>query len=662
MSKSTLGYGSWPTPVTSELVTTAATGLGAVVAYDAPSGSGIVWAESRPDEGGRTQLVRMTSEGAHRELLPDGANARTAVHEYGGGAWWLHPNDPRTVWYVDWADQRLRRQPHDGEAVVLSPAPDVPRGDRYADGDIARSGDWMVAVREHHPSPGCPAEEVRNEIVRLDAYEPSEPEILVSGHDFVAAPRLSSDEALLAWISWEHPSMPWDETALRVRDLMTGSEVIVAGGPGESVSEPQWQPDGALTFISDRTGWWNLYRWRPGGSVEPLVQLEAEIGIPSWALGGSRYAVLEDGRIVFALSRNGFDRLAVRENSGEIRELDVPFSVIRSVRPESAGTVVCIAGSPTEEPGVHRIVPSPDVAARTLRPARELGLDREIISVPEAFRFDSVDAEGAPRTGHALYYPPTGMYDGYADELPPLLVTIHGGPTSSAQPVFNVGLQYWTSRGFGVVDVNYGGSTGYGRAYREQLKGAWGIIDVADCMAAARALGDAGRVDPERMAIRGGSAGGFTTLAALARPDTPFAAGADHFGVADLEALAQETHKFESRYLDLLISPYPQARDTFVQRSPITHVGELRTPLIVLQGGEDAVVPPNQSEIIVEALREREIPVAYLLFPDEQHGFRRAENIRRALDAELYFYSRVFGFDLPPGERIDPVTIENFAP
>ncbi|RRO14760.1 S9 family peptidase [Saccharopolyspora rhizosphaerae] len=659
MSKASLGYGSWPTPVTSELVTRAATGFGSVAAYDAPGGSGIVWSESRPDEGGRTQLVRLTSDGVRCELLPAEANARTAVHEYGGGAWWLHPGDPESVWYVDWADQRVRLQRRDGEAVALTPEPEVPRGDRYADGDVAHSGRFVVAVREHHPSAGCPAREVRNEVVRLDAYAASTPEVLVSGHDFVAAPRLSTDDSRLAWISWEHPSMPWDDTVLRVRDLATGAEEVVAGGPGESVSEPQWHPDGSLTFLSDRTGWWNLYRWRPGAAVEALVEVDAEIGVPGWQLGGSRYAVLPDGRIVFAAVRDGFDRLAVRETTGEITELDLPFSVFRSVRPDASGTVVFIAGSPAEEFGVHRVVPSPEATAQTARAPRDLGLDRELFARPESFAFPSVDAGGAPRTGHALYYPPTGTHTAPEGELPPLLVTIHGGPTSMAQPVLNVGVQYWTSRGVGVVDVNYGGSTGYGRAYREQLHGAWGVVDVADCTAAARALAEAGRVDPDRMAIRGGSAGGFTTLAALARPDTPFSAGADHFGVADLEALVQETHKFESQYLHRLIGQYPQDRETFVQRSPITHVDQLRTPLVVLQGGEDVVVPPNQSELIVEAVRERGVPVAYLLFPDEQHGFRRTENIRRALDAELYFYSRVFGFDLPEDEGIAPIEIDN---
>jgi dipeptidyl aminopeptidase/acylaminoacyl peptidase len=621
-----------------------------------PAGA-VVWAEGRASAGGRVQLVRRTSDGTRTDVLPEGSNARTAVHEYGGGAWWLHDGSPGVVWYVEWDDQRLRRLDPGGEPVVLTPEPAVPRGDRFADGHVAPDGTWLVAVRERHPSADAPATAVRNEVVRLDARVPSEPEVLVTGPDFVAAPRISPDGGALAWISWDHPAMPWDDTVLTVRDLRTGVDTVVAGGPGESVTEPRWQPDGSLTFLSDRSGWWNLYRRAPGCDVERLVALEAEIGVPGWQLGGSRYAVLADHRVVFARSSQGFDALMVRDVGGGLTELDTGFSTIRSVRADGSDAVVCVAGSPTAELGVHRVVPGDPTVVTTLRPPRELGLDPATISVPEPMTFTSVDAAGAPRTAHALFYPPSTAHEGPDGERPPLLTVLHGGPTGSAVPVLALGVQYWTSRGFAVVDVDYGGSAGYGRAYRAQLAGAWGVVDVADCLAAATALAETGRVDPDRMAIRGGSAGGFTVLAALAREDTPFSAGADHFGVADLEALARDTHKFESRYLDGLVGPYPEARDVYVARSPLTHVDHFHTPLIVLQGAEDAIVPPAQSEMIVEALRRRGVPVAYLLFPGEQHGFRRAENIRRALDAELAFYARIFDFDLPDGENIEPVEI-----
>ncbi len=650
MTTSERPYGSWPTPITSELVTAAAVRLGEVRI----DGADVVWAEGRPAEGGRTQLVRRTPDGVTTDLLPEGRNARTAVHEYGGAAWWVRDG---VVWFVDWADQRLYRLARGGEPEPITAEPAEPRADRYADGDVSPDGATIVCVRERHAGPS--AAEVRNEVVRLAADTPSEPEVLVSGPDFVAAPRLSPDGATLAWVQWNHPSMPWDDTQLVVRDLESGEETVVAGGPGESVLEPRFEPDGSLLFLSDRTDWWNLYRWTPGSDIETVVRLEAEIGVPAWVFGSARYVRLDDGRVVFARWRDGRDGLAVRQTDGSVVDLDVPFSVIAAVRTAGPGAVIVIAGSPTEEPGVHRV----DVATsavETLRAPRDLGLQPAQISVPEHITFDSVDGSGEPRRAHAQFYPPASADSrGPEGELPPLLVQIHGGPTGAAAPVLSTSVQYWTSRGFAVVDVDYGGSTGYGRTYREELLGEWGVIDVADCLAAARRLAELGRVDGDRLCIRGGSAGGFTTLAALARDDTPFAAGADHFGVADLEALAADTHKFESRYLDRLVGPYPQARDVYVERSPIHHVERFTRPLIVLQGAEDEVVPPNQSEMIVDALRARGTPVAYLLFEGEQHGFRRAENIRRAMDAELSFYSQVLGFDLPAGEGIEPVVVKN---
>ena len=645
-------YGAWPTPITSELVLSAAVRLAGVQV----DGDAVVWAEGRPGEGGRTQLVRREADGTTTDVLPDGFDARTGVHEYGGGAWKVRDG---VVWFSNWADQRLYRLVPGGEPEPLTPESVLTRGDRYADVDVSPDGSVLVAVREHHPVHGQGAADVRNEIVRLSADRPSEPEVLVTGPDFVASPRLSPDGRRLVWVSWDHPSMPWDDTVLSGRNLVTGDEAIVAGGPGESVSEPRWSADGALHFLSDRTGWWNVYRWLPGTDIVPEVRINAEIGEPGWALGGSRYVVLDGGEIVFARWQAGYDGLAVRRPDGTLTDVDVPFSAIAMVRASGPGEVVLVAGTPTEEPGVHRVSVA-DGRTETLRPPRDLGLDTGYLSVPEAVSFPSVDGAGAPRTAHALFYPPANPeHEGPQGELPPLLVVIHGGPTSSAVPVLSVNVQYWTSRGFGVVDVNYGGSTGFGRAYRALLKGAWGVVDVADCLAAARWLAEQGRVDGTRLAIRGGSAGGYTTLAALARKDTPFAAGADHYGVADLEALAADTHKFESRYLDGLVGPYPEARDVYVERSPIHHVELFTRPLIVLQGSEDAVVPPNQSEAIVGALRARKVPVAYLVFEGEQHGFRRAENIRRALEAELSFYAQVFGFGLPEAEGIEPVLVEN---
>lgn len=680
-------YGAWPTPITSELVVRAAASLGGV----ALDGDAVWWSELRPEEGGRTQLVRWRAETGAVDVLPEGANARTAVHEYGGGAWWVRDN---RVWFAEWADQRLYTVDPvaAGERTAPLPAtsePEVPRGERWADADLDPHGRWMIVVREQHPADGGAAE-VRNELVVLDLLGELAPRVLVSGPDFVSDPRFSPDGSQLCWLEWDHPDMPWDGTELCVAELRRtdvgpglSHPTVVAGrgtggdgggadggGPAESVFQPRWAVDGSLWFVSDRSGWWNLYSWSPdrldggldrldGGSVEPMVTMDAEIGVPQWVFGQSRYAFLDGGRVVFAYQRDGLDHLAVRTADEDVVELDLPYTSISSL--EAAGDeVVFVGASATEEPAVVRLrldgvelVDEPEI----LRPPRDLGLDPTWFSVPESISFPSTGG----RTAYGLFYLPTSPeVSGPSEEMPPLLVMIHGGPTAAARPQLQLSIQYWTSRGFAVVDVNYGGSTGYGRPYRDQLRGTWGIVDLDDCEAAARWLGEEGRVDPARLCIRGGSAGGYTTLAALAFRDT-FAAGASHYGVADLEALATDTHKFESRYLDGLIGPYPAARDVYVERSPIHHIEGFDRPLAVFQGLEDEIVPPAQSEMIVEALRKREIPVTYVAFEGEQHGFRQAANIRRALDGELSFYAQVFGFDLPADEGIEPVTVENLA-
>lgn len=651
-------FGSWPTPITSELVVRAAAGLGSVSVH----GDTVIWSEQRPEEGGRTQLVTRTGQGPTVDLLPAGVNARTAVHEYGGGAWWVAGD---TVWFADWADQRLYTLTASATPVPVTPEPAVARGDRWADGCVTTDGRWALVVREHHPAGGGPAEVV-NEIVVVDATGRRAPRVLVTGPDFVSDPRISPDGTRLCWLQWSHPDMPWDGTELCVAELQAGDDgpalgipEVVAGRPAEeSVSEPRWADDGSLWFISDRSNWWNLYRWAPGtGSVEAMVTMDAEIGGPQWVFGQSSYAFLSDERTVFASARNGLGYLAIRLADGAVVDLDVPCTSFASIHADG-DRVVFVGASAVTEPAVLSVTVDASgtvTSTEILRAPRDLGLDQSWFSAPEPISFPSTGG----RTAHALYYPPTNP-DVTAEpgELPPLLVLIHGGPTSAARPMLQLGTQYWTSRGFAVVDVNYGGSTGYGRSYRNQLRGQWGIVDLDDCQAAARWLGEQNRVDPARLCIRGGSAGGYTTLAALAFRDT-FAAGASHYGVADLEALATETHKFESRYLDGLIGPYPERRDFYVERSPIHHVDGFDRPLIVLQGLEDEVVPPNQAEMIVDALRTKGVPVAYVAFEGEQHGFRQAANIRRALDSELSFYAQVFGFALPEAEHIAPVPVEN---
>jgi dipeptidyl aminopeptidase/acylaminoacyl peptidase len=626
-------------------------------------GTDVIWAESRPAEGGRTQLVRQTADGARTDLLAEGQNARGAVHEYGGGDWWVRNG---VVWFAAWDDQRVYRlDVETGTLAPITPNPKTPRGDRYGDGDVSPDGGWIVCVREHHPPDARGAVDVRNELVRLAAHEESVPEVLVAGPDFVASPRWSPAGDRLCWIEWDHPNMPWDGTRLVVRDLAGGEDMVVAGGVDEACQQPTWQADGSLVFISDRTGWWNLYRWSPADddvTVTPLVEIAADIGEPPWTLGESRYAVLSGGRIVFARWRDGIDGLAVRLSDGTVSDLDIGFSSASSLRAAGDSSVVLVAATPTTEASIARVGlgESHEVSSLvTLRPARDLaklGVEADYLSAPEPVAFPS--ARG--RTAYGLFYAPVNAGCAAPEgEKPPLLIFIHGGPTATTLPVLRIGVQYWTSRGFAIISVNYAGSSGYGRAYRDALRGEWGVADVEDCIAAARWLADQGRVDPARLCIRGGSAGGYTTLAALARADTPFAAGGDHFGLADLEAIARDTHKFESRYLDSLIAPYPEGHDVYRDRSPINHVDAFTRPLIVIQGLEDPVVPPNQAEMIVEALRAKGVPVAYLAFEGEQHGLRRAENIRRALDAELSFYAQVLGFELPPAEGIEPVPIEN---
>jgi dipeptidyl aminopeptidase/acylaminoacyl peptidase len=636
-----LPYGSWPTPITSELVIRAAARPAGVVV----DGGHVWWGESRPGEGGRTAIVR---DGA--DVLPPPWNARTRVHEYGGGAWTV---DAGTLWFTHFPDQRLYRlDPGAAEPVAVTPEPAIPSGVRFADLRAVPGGD-VLAVRETHPASGAAADVV-NEVVRISPDGAQT--VLVSGHDFFSDPALAPDGVTLSWLQWDHPDMPWDAAQLVVR-AADGTEHVIAGGNGESVVQPVWGSDLTLWWLSDRTDVWSLWRRRPHGEAELVLDVGSDIAGPQWVFGQRRFALLSDGRIALAFARGGADRLAVLAADGGLRELDLPYAAFGSLAAQG-DAVVCVAGGPASEPVLLRVgVDSGSV--EVLRPARDLGLDPAWFSRPEHVTFPTEDGGTGIAEAHALVYPPTNPdVSGPAEERPPLLVVVHGGPTAAASSVLDLSVQYWTSRGFCVADVDYRGSTGYGRRYREALKGRWGVVDLDDVIACARSLADAGRVDAGRMAIRGGSAGGYTTLAALAlRPGT-FSAGASHFGVADLAALAADTHKFESRYLDGLVAPYPAGAEVYAERSPLNHVDALDTPLAVFQGEEDRIVPPEQAEAIVAALRKKGVPHTYLLFPGEQHGFRRAENIRAALDGELSFYAQIWGFELPAEEGITPIEVQ----
>lgn len=643
-------YGAWASPLPAEKLVQGVATLNTSFA----AGGITWWSELRPDEGGRFQLVRREPDGSVRDLLPEGWNVRTRVHEYGGGAWWVDPGpDPvetAVVYFTQWEDQRLYRLETGGSPEPITEEPGRAHAWRYADGRVTPDRRFVVCVREAHPDDGG---EARNEVVAIPATG-GPADVLVAGPDFVAAPRISPDGSTLVWLEWDHPDMPWTRTRLHSARLSEAGGALtasdhrhLAGGERESLVQPEWGPEGQLWVLSDRAeGWWNVHRVLGDGALEVVHPVAAEVGRPAWTLGQSRYVPVEDD-VVLTWSGPDGAHLVTSEHDHVIEAVS-----LQSLSLDSDGSVVAIATHTDSLPDVVAIDPTTgSVAVR--RPAVATDLPAEAISHPQRIDYPSADG----RTAHAWYYPPTSAdFVAPEGELPPLLVQIHGGPTSAADPALKLGPQYWTTRGFAYVDVDYGGSTGYGRAYRELLDGQWGIVDVQDACAAATWLGEQGLADPQRLAISGGSAGGYTVLACLAREDV-FAAGASYFGVADATALAADTHKFESRYLDSLIGPWPEAEATYVERSPITHVDGFDRPLLVLQGLEDEIVPPAQAEAIVAALDGKGVPHAYLPFEGEQHGFRRAETVIRAVTGELYFYSRVFGFT--PADDIDPVDIRH---
>jgi dipeptidyl aminopeptidase/acylaminoacyl peptidase len=631
-------YGSWRSPISSDVIVRGVVGLAEVV-IDCRD---VYWLESRPGEGGRNVVVLLTPDGRTEDVTPQPFNARTRVHEYGGG----FTVDGGMVYFSNFANQRIFYLAPDSEPAPLTPE----TGRRYAD-MVVDQDRRLIAVRDDHAG-----HEPVNEIVSID-LESGEERVLVSGNDFYSSPRLSPYGRRLVWLTWNHPNMPWDGTELMGCDLdADGSPENVeqvVGGQDESVFQPEWSPEGTLHFVSDRTGWWNLYRWREG-RIEPLCEKEAEFGLPQWAFGMSTYAFVSPGRIICSYTERGSSHLAILDaESRELEPLETPYSNIAYVRVGEAGSDVVFRGSsPTEAACMVRLDPSTGLH-EVLRRSSDLKIDSGYLSVPKPVEFPIENG----LTAHAFFYPPKNRdYAAPDGELPPLLVMSHGGPTSASTTALDPGIQYWTSRGIAVLDVNYGGSTGYGREYRRRLEGAWGVVDVDDCANGAIYLAERGLVDGERLMITGGSAGGYTTLCALAFRDT-FAAGASHFGISDAEALARETHKFESRYLDSLIGPYPGRADVYLERSPIHSTGQLSCPVIFFQGLEDEVVPKEQAEKMFSALKKKGLPVSYVPFEGEQHGFRRAENIKRALDGELYFYSRVLGFEL--ADSVEPVPIEN---
>ncbi|MBW1743329.1 MAG: S9 family peptidase [Deltaproteobacteria bacterium] len=637
----TAPYGSWKSPITSDLIVSETIGLG----QTALDGDDIYWSEMRPAEGGRYVVVKRSPDGSMVDVTPSPFNARTRVHEYGGGSFWVADGD---VYLSNFIDQRLYHQ-----VAGSDPKPITPEGDfRFADGILDRGRGRIICVREDHTDSES---EAVNTLVSVTTDGDDGGEVMVSGNDFYASPRLSPDGSRLAWLTWNHPNMPWDGTELWVGEMKEDGAVghveRVAGGADESIFQPEWSPDGTLYFVSDRTGWWNLYRWQ-NGKINSLCEMEAEFGLPQWVFGMSTYAVESAGRIICAYAQGGIWHLAsIDTTTGGCQEIGVPYTSIGSVQAVS-GRAVFVAASPTEPTSVVQL----DLATgdlEVLRRSSAMTIDAEYLSEALAIEFPTEHG----MTAHAFFYAPKNRdFVGPIEEGPPLVVMSHSGPTASTSGTLNLLIQHWTSRGLAVLDVNYGGSTGYGRAYRQRLEGQWGIVDVDDCVNGARFLVERGEVDGDRLAIRGGSAGGYTTLCALTFRDV-FKAGASYYGVSDLEALVKDTHKFESRYLDRLTGPYPESRDLYLERAPINFVDRLSCPVIFFQGLEDKIVLPNQAEMMVDALSAKGVPVAYVPFEGEQHGFRRAETIKRALDGELYFYSKVFGFKL--ADTVEPVEIQN---
>ena len=637
-------YGSWASPITSDLIVAKSIGLGGIQS----DGRNLYWYEMRPEEGGRGVIVCYDGQGAVSALVPPPFNARTRVHEYGGGAFLAADG---IVYFSNFEDQRIYRV-----MPGVPPQAITPEGAfRYADTVLDAFRQRLICVREDHSDPG---REPSNTLVSLSLAGDGDVRVLVGGADFYSNPRLSPDGRRICWLCWHHPNMPWDGTELWVSsvrdDGSLGDARRIAGGPKESIFQPEWSQNGrSLFFVSDRSGWWNLYCWTDL-QVKALAPMEAELGLPQWVFGESTYAPLSAHELACTYIQGGSSHFAhLNVDSGKLRAVELPYTAIGSLRSHGR-EIAFIGASPTEFPSVVTLNPASG-STRVLKRSSDLELDPGYVSAGEPILFPT---DGG-RCAHGFFYAPANVdFTGPADELPPLLVTSHGGPTAATNNGLKLTTQFFTSRGFAVLDVNYGGSTGFGRAYRERLYGQWGIVDVQDCIHGALHLVRQGKVDPKRLAIRGGSAGGFTTLAALTF-HAVFTAGASHYGVSDLEALARDTHKFESRYLDQLIGPYPARADLYRARSPIHAVDGLSCPVIFFQGLEDKVVPPNQAERMVVALRNKGLPVAYVAYEGEQHGFRQAKNIKRTLDAELYFYSRVYGFDL--AQPVEPVIIENLV-
>ncbi len=620
-------FGSWASPISIDLL------LKGEIKLSMPrwDGDDLYWLEERPLEGGRMVVVKRAG-GATADVTPAGFNARTRVHEYGGGSYLVADG---TVWFTNYADQRLYRQDAGGD-----PRPITGEGRGL-----------LYAVREDHSDAGHDA---INSLIALDAGGEKDAFVVSEGHDFYSSPRLSPDGSRLAWLAWDHPNLPWNSTELWVGELDGGGRVTssrcVMGDGHESICQPEWGAEGELYFISDRTGWWNLFR-AGGQGDEPITRMEAEFGGPQWQFGRRFYSVLGAELLCMYVQRGTMKLARLDLANRTLAQVELLYNQFADID-FSGHTAAMIAASPTLSPRVLTVELETG-AQEVVKVASDTHIDPGYFSIPHPIEFPTENG----LTAFALHYAPKNRdFQAPAGSRPPAIVHIHGGPTSDVRGAFDLEVQYWTSRGFAWVDVNYGGSTGSGRAYRDRLHLWWGEVDVDDAVNAGRYLVQQGQADAAKIAISGGSAGGFTTLLALTKKDF-FSAGISLYGVGDLETFVTDTHKFESRYLDWLVGPYPEKADVYRERSAVHFADSLNCPIILFQGLEDVVVPPSQSERFVEACEAKQLPYAYIEFEGEQHGFRKASSIRRTLEAELYFLGRIFGFQ--PYDPLEPVDIKH---
>ncbi len=637
-TKQKAAFGSWESTITTDLMLNSSVGLGEISIFE----NEIYWVEMRANEAGRYVIVKRTSDGQELDVIPPEFNARTRVHEYGGGSYLV---TERGVFFTNFTDQKLYLVDATNECTKITDQDDY----RYADIIFDKARDRLICVREDHSDK---THEPINTIVAITLSDPDAEKVLIEGADFYSNPRLSHDGQRLCWISWFHPNMPWDDTNLTIANIDGKGEIeketLIAGGEGhEAVCQPLWGPDDTLYFISDRNNWWNIYRVKDN-NIECILEREAEFAVPQWSFRECNYDFINNDSIIAVFRQEGLAYLAIINIAEKTLEtLSLPYTDIESLV-YNQNCACFLAASPTDFASIIEYDIEQQVA-NIIQKSNQLRLDQKYISIGESISFPVAEDKNA----HAIFYRPQNRYfTGLDDEKPPLIVMSHGGPTGESHNGLKMVAQFFSSRGFAVLDVNYGGSSGYGREYRQRLNGNWGIVDVNDCSKAALYVAAQGWVDINRLAIRGGSAGGFTTLAALAFTDV-FKAGASHYGVSDLESLAKETHKFESRYLDTLIGIYPQEKEIYKKRSPVNAVDKLSCPVIFFQGLEDKIVLPNQAEMMVNALKEKGIPVVYIAYEGEQHGFRQARNIKRTLEAELSFYSTIFNFEC--ADEIEPV-------